>query len=312
MSRRRFLGGTVAAGGLVVAFNVPFPQRAVAQGMGGAATPAPATGAAAAALGPSRRDELLGRDPARRDRHHPRRPLRDGPGHADRPGAARRRRARMRLGQGLDRVPDARPEPRPQPDLGQLLDRRQPRRARVARLRAQGRRDRARDAGAGGGRRLEGAGRRMHGREGRDHAQAERPHDDLRQGLRSGGEADAADRRGPEGSEGLEDRRPARRPPRHRGEGRRLAGLRHGPEAARHAERRDQGVPGVRRQGQALRRRRDREPPRCQEGGAGRRLRRRGGRRHLVAREDGARCAADRVGLRPERSGLERDHRGDA
>ncbi|MEO6745070.1 MAG: molybdopterin cofactor-binding domain-containing protein [Caldimonas sp.] len=49
VSRRRFLGGTVAAGGLVVAFNVPFPQRAVAQGMGGAASPAPATGATAAA-----------------------------------------------------------------------------------------------------------------------------------------------------------------------------------------------------------------------------------------------------------------------
>jgi len=56
VSRRRFLGGTVAAGGLVVAFNVPFPRRAAAQGMGGAAIPAPATGAAAAAAG--RPDEM--------------------------------------------------------------------------------------------------------------------------------------------------------------------------------------------------------------------------------------------------------------
>ena len=45
---------------------------------------------------------------------------------------------------GHDRVPDARPEPRPQAGLGQLLDRRQPRHPRVARIRPQGRRRRAR------------------------------------------------------------------------------------------------------------------------------------------------------------------------
>ena len=50
------------------------------------------------------------------------------------------------------RIPDARPEPRAQARLGQLLHRRQPRHPRVARIRAQGRRGRAHDAGAGRGR----------------------------------------------------------------------------------------------------------------------------------------------------------------
>ena len=43
-----------------------------------------------------------------------------------------------------------------------------------------------------------------------------------------------------------------------------------------------------------------------EEGGAGRRHRRRGGGRHLVAGQDRARCAADRLGRRRERQGLER------
>ena len=45
---------------------------------------------------------------------------------------------------------------------------------------------------------------------------------------------------------------------------------------------------------------------RREEGRARRRLGGRGRRRHLVAREDGARRAADRVGLRPQRDGVER------
>ena len=45
---------------------------------------------------------------------------------------------------------------------GNFTHRRQPRHPRVAGVRAQGRRRGAHDAGAGGGRRLEGAGRRMH------------------------------------------------------------------------------------------------------------------------------------------------------
>ena len=42
------------------------------------------------------------------------------------------------------------------------------------------------------------------------------------------------------------------------GQAHRQAGLRHRPQAARHAERRDQGLPGVRRQGEELRRRQGR------------------------------------------------------
>ena len=63
--------------------------------------------------------------------------------------------------QGDDRVSDAGREPGAQARLGQLLDRRQPRHPRIARVRPQGRRGRADDAGAGGGRRMEGPGRRM-------------------------------------------------------------------------------------------------------------------------------------------------------
>ena len=57
VSRRRFLGGTAVAGGLVVAFHVPFSRRAEAQGMGGAVPAAPATGNAAAAAS-TRPDEM--------------------------------------------------------------------------------------------------------------------------------------------------------------------------------------------------------------------------------------------------------------
>ena len=92
----------------------------------------------------------------------------------------------------------------------------------------------------------------------------------------------------------------------------RQAGLRHRPEAAGHAERRDQGLPGLRRQGEELRRRRGRGHARREEGRAGRRQRRRGGRRDLVAGQDRARCAADRLGRGAERAGLQRDHRRDA
>ena len=205
-------------------------------------------------------------------------------------------------------------EPRAQPRLGQLLDRRQPRHPRVAGVRAQGRRDRAHDAGAGRGQRVEGAGRPnaraangviTHTPSGRTHhatARSPRPRRKL---------TPPADVRA-EGPEGLEDRRQAAGAPRHRRQGDGRADLRHGPQAARHAERGDQGLPGVRRQGEERRRRGDREAPRREEGRARRRLRGRGRRRHLVAREDRARRAADRMGRRPERQGVERQRRRDA
>ena len=46
------------------------------------------------------RDQRLGRDPPGRHRRHPHRALRDGPGHAHRPRADGRRRARVRLVEG--------------------------------------------------------------------------------------------------------------------------------------------------------------------------------------------------------------------
>src|SRR6516164_5605652 len=60
-----------------------------------------------------------------------------------------------------------------------------------------------------------------------------------------------------QGPQGLEDRRQAAQAPRYPAQGDRRASLRHRPEAARHAVRGDQGLPGVRRQAHAL------MPPRC-------------------------------------------------
>ena len=100
------------------------------------------------------RDQRLGRHQARRHGRHPHRPLRDGPGHADRPRPAGRRGARVRL------VARSRPNI---PTPGQNLARNRvwgnfatggSRGIReLARLRAQGRRGGAHDAGAGRGRR---------------------------------------------------------------------------------------------------------------------------------------------------------------
>ena len=93
----------------------------------------------------------------------------------------------------------------------------------------------------------------------RHHAQAVRPQDHLRQGRGRGRAARAAEGRQAQGPEGLEDRRQAAEAARHREQGQRQAGLRRRPEAAGHAERGDQGMPGVRRQGQELRREQGRD-----------------------------------------------------
>ena len=71
-------------------------------------------------------------------------------------------------------------------------------------------------------------------------------------------------------------------------------------------QRRDQGLPGVRRQAEGLRRHRHREAARREEGRARRRQRGGRGGRHLVARQDRARRAAHRVGRRPEREAEQR------
>ena len=141
---------------------------------------------------------------------------------------------------------------------GRLLDRRQPRHPRVARVRPQGRRRGARDADPGGGERLERAGLRMHGREERDHAHAVRPHDDLRQGRGRGRQARAAEGRQAQGPEGLEDRRQAaaRLDTADKLTGKQVYGI--DLKLPGHAQRRDQGLPGLRRQGEELRRRQGR------------------------------------------------------
>ena len=99
-----------------------------------------------------------------------------------------------------------------------------------------------------------------------------------------------------QGPEGLEDRRQAAQAARHRRQARWQQGVRHRPQTAGHAQRRDQGMPGVRRQAQELRREQDRRHARREEGGEGQGHRRCGGGRHLVARQEGARRAADRLG----------------
>ena len=126
----------------------------------------------------------------------------------------------------------------------------------------------------------------------------EQAQDQLRQGRGGGREADAAgsEEHQAQGPEGLEDRRQAAEAARHRRQAQRQQGLRDRRQAAGHAVRRDQGLPGVRRQGEELRRSQGRRHARRQEGGEGQGHRRRRRRRHLVARQDGARCAADRLG----------------
>jgi CO/xanthine dehydrogenase Mo-binding subunit len=99
-----------------------------------------------------------------------------------------------------------------------------------------------------------------------------------------------------QGSEGLEDRRQAAQAARYEGQARWQQGLRHRPQTAGHAQRRDQGLPGVRRQAQELRREQDRRHAWREEGGEGEGHRRRGCRRHLVARQEGARGASDCLG----------------
>ncbi len=130
MNRRSFVVTAAAAGGgLALGLELPF---------GG---PQPILRAGRLA-----RDQRLGGDPPGRHGRDPRRALRDGPGLAHRPGAAGRRGARLRLVEGDLGKSDARAECRPQARVGRLRDRRQPRHPPVARLRAQGRRHRARDA----------------------------------------------------------------------------------------------------------------------------------------------------------------------
>ena len=104
--------------------------------------------------------------------------------------------------------PDARPERRAQARLGRLRHRRQPRHPPVARICAQGRRHRARDADPGRRQRVEGAGRPSAAAANSviTHT-AVRPHHHLRQGRRCGRQARAA-----EGGRSSRTRRTGRSP----------------------------------------------------------------------------------------------------
>ena len=126
-----------------------------------------------------------------------------------------------------------------------------------------------------------------------------------------GVEGDAARPEGDqaEGPEGLDHRRQTAEAARHRRQAQRQQDLRDRPQAAGHAVRRDQGLPGVRRQGDELRREQDRRNARREEGGEGGWHRRCRGRRHLVARQEGARSASDCLGRGRQRQRLKLQHR---
>ena len=180
----------------------------------------------------------------------------------------------MRLVEGHDRISDARPERRAQARVGRLLDRRQPRHPQVARICAQGRRGRAHDADPGRRQRVEGAGVGVHRRQQRDHAHAVRPH--ARPTARSPTPPPSSSRRRTSSSRIPKDWKIAGKRVKRLDTADKITGkhgLRHRRQAAGHAQRRDQGLPGVRRQGQELRRRQGRGHAGRQEGRAGRRQR---------------------------------------
>ncbi len=99
---------------------------------------------------------------------------------------------------------------------------------------------------------------------------------------------DSAGRGQAQRPEELEARRQGIEAARHPRQGRRQDRLRHRCQTSRHAQRRDQGLPGHRRQAEELRRRQDRRHEGREEGGQGRRHRGRRRRRHLLARQDRA------------------------
>ena len=163
------------------------------------------------------------------------------------------RRTRMRLVEGHDRISDARSERRPQARMGRFLDRRQPRHPHLAGLRAQGRRHRARDADPGRRQRMEGAGLGMHRGQQRHHPHALGPDHDLRQVVEAAAKLEPPADGQAEGSQGLEDRRQGRcKRLDTRGQDHRQDDLRHRCQIAGHAQCRDQGLPGVRRQVEEL------------------------------------------------------------
>ena len=220
----------------------------------------------------------------------------------------------MRLGEGDHGTGHLPWQPRPQARLGRDVDRRQPRHPRLAGLRPSRRCRRSRDALTGRRQRLAGPGRGAHGRAGRHHARPFRPLHKLRQGGRGRfrlGPSGPAEHQA-EGSEDLDDRRAADEEARHGGQAHRPQGLRHRRQAAGHAVRGGQGLPGLRGQAQGLRRGKDRRPSGVPRRGQGQRQHARGRRRHLVAGEEGPRRLARSTGTRgrTRRSPARRSPRG--
>ena len=172
-----------------------------------------------------------------------------------------------------DRISDARPEPRAQSRLGQFL-------APAAAAASATSHDYVRKGGAAARMMLIQAAAnewkvpavRMQRRQERDHAHGVGPH--APPTARSPPRPPSSSRRRRSRSR---IRRTGRSPAsrvqaaRHRRQGQRQADLRHRRQAAGHAERRDQGLPGLRRQGEELRRRQGRGHAGRQEGRPGRR-----------------------------------------
>ena len=285
LRRRSFLGTIAAAGGgLALGWRIP-AGSALAQAGGHAVG-------------------HLGGDQPRRHHRRAHRPLGNGAGHADRPRATRRRRARLRLAACARRICVARRQPGEQARLGRHVHRRQPRHPRLGGLRAQGWRGGSRHADRGGGAAVERSGDGMHRGEQRGHAHAERPDAALRRGRGRCGEAAGADRREAEDAGAVDDHRQGREAARYGRQAVGQAGVRHRRAVARHAECGDRAMSGVRRHAEILRRRQDQIDAGRAPGGRGGRQRGRGGGRQVVPGEDRARRAADRLGRRRRR------HRG--
>ena len=120
---------------------------------------------------------------------------------------------------------------------------------------AQGRCGCARNAPAGRGQPMERAGFRARGRQGGDHAQSFEPQHDLRQGRGGRCQARTADGRKAQGSEGLDNHRQATQAAGYRRQGDGQAKVFDRLHDAGNALRGHEGVPGIWRQDQELRRR---------------------------------------------------------
>ncbi len=205
----------------------------------------------------------------------------------------------MRLEEGDDRADHARAEPRPQARLGRDGDRRQPRHPHLAGLCPPRRRRRAHDAAAGRGRRVEGAGRRA---DASPTASSPTPHPGARRATARSPRPRPSSTPPDPKSIKLKDPKDwkiAGKPMKRLDTADKLNGSK--------VYAIDVKLPGMLCAAikdcpvfggklEELRRSEDRGPARRPQGREGQGHRRRGRRRYLVAGEDRARCAADRLG----------------